>query len=52
MKVTGYMADTMFYYPLALVASAVFLLFILVTGTVLSLFSLGLDREPVVEETR
>ena len=51
MKVTGYMADTMFYYPLAFVASAVFLLFILVTGTVLSLFSLGLDREPAAEET-
>ncbi len=50
MKVTGYMADTMFYYPLALVASAAFLLFILVMGTVLSLFSLGLDQQPAAEE--
>lgn len=32
------------FYPLALLASLGFLLFILVTGTVLSLFSLGLDR--------
>ncbi len=51
MKVTGYMSDTILYYPLALVASAAFLLFILVTGTVLSLFSLGLDREPAKEKT-
>lgn len=46
-KVTGYMSDTIFYYPLALLTSAAFLSFILVTGTVLSLFSLELDREPV-----
>lgn len=45
-KVTAYMSDTVFYYPLGLLASAAFLLFILVAGTVLSLFSLGLDREP------
>lgn len=51
MKVTGYMSDTILYYPLALLASATFLLFILVTGTVLSLISLGLDREPAKEET-
>lgn len=51
MKVTGYMSDTILYYPLALLASATFLLFILVTGTVLSLISLGLDREPAEEET-
>lgn len=44
-KVTGYMSDTILYYPLALLTSTVFLLFILVTGTVLSLFSLELDRE-------
>ena len=51
MKVTGYMSDTILYYPLALVASAAFLLFILVTGTVLSLFSLGLDQETAKEKT-
>jgi hypothetical protein len=51
MKVTAYMSDTILYYPLALMASAAFLLFILATGTVLSLFSLGLDREPVEEKT-
>ena len=46
------MSDTIFYFPLALLASVAFLLFILVTGTVLSLFSLGLDREPTeTEET-
>jgi len=52
MKVTGYMADTILYYPLALLTSAAFLLFILVTGTVLSLFSLGLDREPAPEHVK
>lgn len=51
-EVTGYLSDSIFYFPLALLASVAFLLFILVTGTVLSLFSLGLDREPVeTEET-
>lgn len=50
-KVTGYMSDTILYYPLALLTSTAFLLFILVTGTVLSLFSLELDREPVEEAT-
>ena len=49
-KVTTYMSDTIFYYPLSFVASAAFLLFILATGTVLSLFSLGLDRETAAEE--
>lgn len=42
-KVTGIMSDTVLYYPLALLASVVFLIFVLVAGTVLSLFSLGLD---------
>jgi hypothetical protein len=42
-KLTGFMSDTVLYYPLAFLASAVFLIFILVTGTVLSMFSLGLD---------
>ncbi len=50
-KVTGYMSDTFLYYPLALITSAAFLLFILVTGTVLSLFSLGLEPEPTEEKT-
>jgi hypothetical protein len=49
MKVTGYMSDTILYFPLALLASAAFLLFILVAGTMLSLFSLGLDPEPGAE---
>lgn len=34
------------YYPLAFLASLGILLFILATGTLLSLFSLGLDRTP------
>jgi hypothetical protein len=49
-EMTGYMSDSFLYFPLALLASAAFLLFILVTGTVLSMFSLGLDREPAEEE--
>lgn len=48
-EVTVYMSDTILYFPLALLASVAFLLFILVTGTVLSLFSLGLDLEPLGE---
>lgn len=50
-EVTGYMSDSIFYYPFALLTSVAFLTFILVTGTVLSLFSLELDREPVKEKT-
>ncbi len=50
-KVTGYLSDSFLYYPLALITSAAFLLFILVTGTVLSLFALGLDPEPTEEKT-
>lgn len=49
-EATGYMFGSLLYYPLALAASAAFLLFILATGTVLSLFSLGLDRVPEREE--
>jgi hypothetical protein len=49
-KMTGYMSDSFLYFPLVLLASVAFLLFILVTGTVLSMFSLGLDREPAEEE--
>jgi hypothetical protein len=45
-KVTRYMSDTALYYPLAFLASAAFVVFILITGTVLSLFSLGLDSKP------
>lgn len=51
MEVTARMSDSILFYPLSLLASAVFLLLILVTGTVLSLFSLGLDREPLKEKT-
>jgi len=39
------------YYPLAVLASVAFLLFILATGTVLSLFSLGLDGAPPRDRT-
>lgn len=45
-KAAGAMSGSLLYYPLALAASAGFLLFILATGTVLSLFSLGLDCTP------
>lgn len=48
-EATGYMSGTPLYYPLAFAASAAFLLFILATGTVLSMFSLGLDRAPAHE---
>jgi len=40
------------FLPLAILASIGFLLFILATGTVLSLFSLGLDGGPAQERTQ
>jgi len=40
------------YFPLAFLASLGFLLFILATGTVLSLFSLGLDGTPQRDRTQ
>ncbi len=40
------------FYPLAFLASLGFLLFILATGTVLSLFSLGLDGAPAEDRTQ
>ena len=40
------------FYPLAFLASLGFLLFILATGTVLSLFSLGLDDAPAQDRTQ
>ncbi len=43
LKLTGSMAGNLLYYPLGLLTSAALLMMILVTGTVLSLFSLGLD---------
>lgn len=39
------------FYPLAFLASLGFLLFILATGTVLSLFSLGLDGTPAQDRS-
>jgi len=39
------------FYPLAFLASVGFVLFILATGTVLSLFSLGLDNTPAGDRT-
>lgn len=49
-KLTEYMSETMLYYPLAFLASLVFLVFILVTGTVLSMFSLGLESRAIKAE--
>ncbi|MDH3230726.1 MAG: hypothetical protein OEN55_13120 [Alphaproteobacteria bacterium] len=40
------------FYPLAFLASLGFVLFILATGTVLSLFSLGLDNAPARDRTK